>query len=157
MAEALTIQLNDIIKTTTEENGSLETINPCLQLGKTLISATVTTMQWMSWWTAALAINTTLGALPGAIMGVACGYAYACWNEPCIEEKNLIAVRKCALRSPDLGYGALYGAASTGLMASAVTLVGLFKNPSIDGAKHSIKVTALGVASCCALVGSGFQ
>ncbi len=155
MAKDVTLQLNDILEQRTQENENSENINPCFQLGKTWLSTTLTALQWTSGWAGALAINTALGTLPGAIMGVACGYAHACWSEPCVEEKNSMAVRKCAVRSPDLGYGALYGAATTGLIASAITLVGLFKNPSIDGAKHSIKVTAIGVGSGCALMESG--
>ena len=154
MAKDVTLQLNDIVEQRTPENENSENKNPYFQLGKTCLSTTLTALQWISWWTGALAINTVLGALPGAIMGVACGYAYACWSEPCIEEKNSLAVRKCALRSPDLGYGALYGAASMGLIGTTITIIGLFKNPSIKSAKHSLKVTAKGIGTCCALMGS---
>lgn len=154
MAKDVTLQLNERLEQGAAKNEHSKNFNRCFQLGRTCLSATLTAVQWTSWWTGALAINTALGTLPGALVGLACGYAHAGWSEPCIEEKNSVAVRKCAWRSPELGYGALYGATSLGLIGTAITLVGLFKNPSIDGAKHSIKLTAIGVASCCALIGS---
>lgn len=136
------------------ENSALNSMS-CAQLGNTLVSSTLTAIQWTAWWAAALATNVAMGALPGAIIGMVCGYAHAEWNEPCIEEKNSAAVRKCALRSPDLGYGALYGASITGLIGAGVTTYGFFKNPSISGAKDTMALTAIAAGYCCAAIVSG--
>lgn len=122
------------------------------QLRNTLVSSTFTAIQWTAWWAAALATNVAMGALPGAIIGMVCGYAYAEWNEPCIEEKNSVAVRKCALRSPDIGYGALYGASTTGLIGVGVTAYGFFKNPSIRGAKDTMSLTSIAAGYCCVAI-----
>lgn len=146
------IQLNNNLEQGTKKNASVENINSCSQLGKTLLSASITAMQWTSWWIGALAINTAMGTLPGVVAGAACGFAYAKWNKPCIEEKNSHAVDKCALTSAELGYGALYGAATTGLIGSVITIVGLFKNPTIDGAKNSMILTGKVAGGCCLLM-----
>src|ERR1043165_1854087 len=74
---------------------------------------------------------------------------YGVWICPCgmectAEEKNSVTVRKCALRSPDLGYGALYVASTTGLIGTGVTAYGFFKNPSIRDAKDTMALTAIG-------------
>ncbi len=136
------------------KNSALNSMS-CAQLGNTLVSSILTATQWTAWWTTALTVNVAMGALPGAIMGMVCGYVHAEWNEPCIEEKNSVAVRKCALRSPDLGYGALYGASTTGLIGAVVTAHGFFKNPSISGAKATMALTAKGAGYCCAAMVSG--
>jgi|GEM_PF-2001160 len=141
MPNDVVIQLNDNLEQGTRKNESVENINPCSQLGKTLLAASITAIQWTSWWVGALVINTAMGALPGVIVGAACGYAYAEWSKPCIEEKNSHAVAKCAITSTKFGYGALYGAATTGLIGSIITIVGLFKNPTINGAKNSMILT----------------
>jgi|GEM_PF-2356504 hypothetical protein len=44
--------------------------------------STLTAIQWTAWRAAALATNVAMGALPGAIIGMVCGYAHAEWNAP---------------------------------------------------------------------------
>jgi hypothetical protein len=121
----------------------------CSQLGETLASVTVTAFRWTAWWTGALATNAAICAIPGAILGTLGGYAHARWNEPCIEEKNSVALDKCALGSSDLGKGALYGALSTAFIGAAVTAVGFFKNPTTEGAEKTMTYSAIGVGFCC--------
>ena len=134
-----------LLKQSIQRNESSENINSYFQLGKTSVSAALPALQSTYWWAGALAINITLGTLPSAVIGLASGYAYSYWRASCIEENRSMAVRKYALRSPNLGHGALYGAASVGLIGTAITLMGLFKNPSIENAKHVINVTGVGV------------
>ncbi len=142
------IQLNNNLEQGTKKNASVKNINSCFQLGKTLLSASITAMQWTSWWTGTLVINTAISALPGVIVGTMIGSIYANFSTTCIEEKNSYAVDRCNLTSTETGYGALYGAASTGLIGTALTIVGLFKDPTIDGAKDSMIARGCGLATC---------
>lgn len=149
------IPINDIEGARRTENSGNSM--SCYQLGKTLVSTTVTAIQWTAWWAGALATNVSMCAVSGAAFGALGGYGHARWNEPCIEEKNSVAVSKCAFGSPDTVMGTLYGASVTALIGAAVTGVGFFKNPTIKGAQATVGYTAVGAIHCCAAMGKAFD
>jgi hypothetical protein len=114
-----------------------------------LISELKKTLVTTAWWAAALTVNVSIGALVGAAVGALGGYAGAEWSKPCINETNSHLVKQCALNSPHVAGGALYGAAATALMGVAGTAIGFFKSPTRENAKITMKVTAEVVAICC--------
>lgn len=135
----------------------LTPINVKSDLGKTFVSASVTAVQWTAWWAGAFLTNVGVCALPGALIGVLAGFGHAQWNEPCIKEKNSIAVNKCAWSSSDTIMGTLYGASAIALIGAAVTTIGFFKSPTIKGAKATMAYTAVGATYCCATICKSFS